>query len=119
MDNLDIYKKNKKTIDAMNQQFNELQMQDIFEGPVRTAVNMEKTREGYDRHFYSVDKTKEDTKRIKALLDEIKTGEFKVSEKDKARLEAVKGRNMAHIMLNAQKIYYYYYYYYYIFFIYI
>ncbi len=103
MDNMNIYKKNKKTIDALNQQFNELQMQDIFEGPVRTAGNMEKTREGYDRDLYSVDRTKEDTKRIKALLMEkpaaLAIKNYPPETKVVLRIRTAEVRELAEMML--------------------
>ena len=103
MDNMDIYEKNKVTTQSLNQKIDEMNMKEIFAGQVRTAVDMQRIKQGYDAQFYSVSQTEKDRIRIAKLLDAINAGDFKVSEKEKAKLEAINGRNMSHLMLNAHK----------------
>ena len=103
MDNMEIFEKNKVTIQSLNQKIDEMNMKEIFAGQVRTAVDMKKFKQNYDARLYSVRQTQEDRLRIDGLLSAINAGDFKVSEKEKAKLEAINGRNLSHIMLNAHK----------------
>lgn len=68
MDNMEIFEKNKVTIKSLNRKIDEENMKEIFAGPVRTAVDMQNTKQGYDREVYSVTRTEEDRRRIDSLL---------------------------------------------------
>ena len=108
-------------------------MQEIMTHDTRTAVNMEKTRTGYDREYYSVeaknkaqidaligdavgyldahydqeyysmDKTMEDTRFISRVLRGVDAQELNLTEQDKQHLRIVNSRNKSHILLNQQK----------------
>jgi hypothetical protein len=78
-------------------------MQEIMTHDTRTAVNMEKTRTGYDREYYSMDKTMEDTRFISRVLRGVDAQELNLTEQDKQHLRIVNSRNKSHILLNQQK----------------
>lgn len=104
MDNQELYRKNQKDKDrALNQRIEYDHMNELMSKQVRSAVDMQQTKEGYDKQHYSVRQTEKDARAIDAMLHNITTGEFIVNEKEKARLEAVQGRNLSHLMLNDQK----------------
>ena len=82
---------------------NQQKMQEIMTHDTRTAVNMEKTRTGYDREYYSMDKTMEDTRFISRVLRGVDAQELNLTEQDKQHLRIVNSRNKSHFLLNQQK----------------
>ena len=104
MDNSELFKKSQKSIEqSLNQRIEYDHMNELMAAGVRTAVDMQQVKDGYDKQHYSVRQTEKDAMAIDTMLHNIETGEFVVSEKEKAKLEALQGRNLSHLMLNDQK----------------
>lgn len=104
MDNSELFKKSQKNIEqSLNQRIEYDHMNELMSAGVRTAVDMQQVKDGYDKQHYSVRQTEKDAMAIDTMLHNIETGEFVVSEKEKAKLEALQGRNLSHLMLNDQK----------------
>ena len=100
MDNTKLYK---NKVQMINQRTDREHMEELLDKPVRTAVDMDKIKDGYDKEHYSMRRTEKEAMEIDGLLKTIEAGDFLVEEKDRSRLEAIQGRNLSHLMLNDRK----------------
>ena len=84
----------------------EQRMNALLSKNIRKAFDIESTANGYKNRYYSVESTTDDNIAIDRMLKGIELGSFKVSDKElaKAKLNAIKGRNMAHILINDKKL---------------
>ncbi|MBQ9609382.1 MAG: phosphotransferase [Lachnospiraceae bacterium] len=103
MDNNYIYKEKDQ---KLNSKFENQQIDEFLNEEVQTAFDMEKKHMGATDQMLNLNKTEEDVMNISNLLTNMKTGRYEIEEKEvkQAKLEAVQGRKLSHLMLNDQKL---------------
>ena len=83
-----------------NKQITQDQVNELLTHKTRVATNMEKVKTGYDRNYYSMEKTMQDRQLIDDLLKLPESTTMKLSDEQKYRLRTIQGRNLSHILLN-------------------
>lgn len=86
-----------------NQELKQERIQQIMQSETRVAVNMDKTKEGYNADYYSMERTIEDNAFINRILQESDTQVIELSEEQRTHFINVNSRNVSHILLNQQK----------------
>lgn len=97
---LDVYKR----ID--NKQFDRT-METIMGKAVRTGFTIKHNLIGSAREIYNLDNTLTDVNTIKALINSLEDNSYVRADRELAiaRLSAVQGRNLSHLMLNDKKLF--------------
>ncbi|MBQ8085263.1 MAG: hypothetical protein IJ232_04055, partial [Lachnospiraceae bacterium] len=85
----------------LNSKFENQQIDEFLNEEVQTAFDMEKKHMGATDQMLNLNKTEEDVMNISNLLTNMKTGRYEIEEKEvkQAKLEAVQGRKLSHLML--------------------
>ena len=83
-----------------NEQITQNQVNDMLTHQTRVATNMQKVKTGYDKDYYSMERTRQDRQLIDQMLHLPERTTLKLSDEQKYRLAAIQGRNLSHILLN-------------------
>ena len=83
-----------------NGQITQNQVDDMLTHQTRVATNMQKVKTGYDKDYYSMERTRQDRELIDQMLHLPERTTLKLSDEQKYRLAAIQGRNLSHILLN-------------------
>ena len=83
-----------------NRQITQNQVDDMLTHQTRVATNMQKVKTGYDKDYYSMERTRQDRELIDQMLHLPERTTLKLSDEQKYRLAAIQGRNLSHILLN-------------------
>ena len=100
----------KKDISAryerLNSAFDRERTEEFLNEKLTAGYDMEKAKESFATQYKSIQKTEQDVAEISTLLHRMDTDRFVSAEKDTkmAKLAAIRGRKLSHLMLNDQKL---------------